>query len=197
MKKRMLAGLFLVLAGFSAHAANVQLIGSKATGITGLEIDGAFYDVLFERVTGITGAPFSLEPCVIVTEYCDLFAEDPVDPMAAAEAAVAAIRTALGATPLEVIATTVGPSDSSFEKPTYKVPYQAGKLQGDPGFDVWQGFYNGSRWLPPQGQFVYDDSADTVFARFRPAVVQTPLPSAVFLFASGLALLGWVRRKAR
>jgi len=170
-----IAGLLLSLCAVS-HAFEVQLAGNNAAGILNLDIDGMFYDVMFEFVPGPHVASLS----------SDIFAHSGADETGA-QAAVAAINAALNTSN----ATTVGTGSGNAS--TYIVPY----LYNDPVCDTLCGKrgssgFTISGWAGPT-QADIDTNLEIQFARFPPAAV--PLPPAVFLFPSGLAMLGWVRRR--
>jgi hypothetical protein len=176
MTRYLTAGLLFFLSAVS-HAFEVQLdgTGTNATGILDLEIDNVLYNVAFMSVPGPHDAPIE----------SDIFAFHAAD-VAGAAAAVVAINAALDTSD----AVTVVSGGSS-----YIVPY----LFNDATCDTLcgkRGTYPpvvGTEW---EGPTQADIGHNTVvnFARFTPAI-STPVPPAVFLFSSGLALLGWLRRR--
>jgi len=184
-----LIGLALFLAGTASHAA-VTLEGNTAVGITALDIGlPDLYNVTFHRVVGSVSNPIELVPCVPGTP-CDLFGGSPGD-MSGAETAANAIQTALK----DAGADSIGLPGGGYSDTSYMVPYDDTCTdQGDPCIDVWDTFYNFPIWLNPQDTLIFKDTADVMFARFQPTS-QVPLPPAAYLFASGLALLGWMRRR--
>jgi hypothetical protein len=162
---------------------------TNAIGILNLEISGTAYDVDFTQITITDG----LGPA-----SGDVFAgpvEDIVANQAAATAAVAAINAALDATG------TVKTAGSVLNN-IYSVPYlfddQRSIGQGGCGYlctmDGDSLFIAGTWGTPVNGAYDIDDQI--YVARFTtPATV--PLPPAAFLFVSGLAILGWVRRRQK
>ena len=175
MKKLVTAGL-LFFVSITSHAYQVQLNGTNnATGILGLGIGGTVYDVVFEYVPGPHTTP----------ETTDVFATPDAN-LTGAQAAVTAINAALNTSP----AITVGPDAYS-----YIIPYLFNNATCDTlcGKRGSSGFATGS-WDGPTQADIKTDNGIT-FARFTPAS-PVPLPPAVFLFSSGLALLGWVRRRS-
>jgi hypothetical protein len=169
MRKLFWVGLFFICT--AAQAATVQLDGTNATGILGLELDGTLYDVTFEFSSGPHTEPAP----------GDIFA-DPISDEAGASAAADAINLALNASS----ATTVGSSNSV----SYIVPYLYNSAPCDT-LCAFRGPFVGV-WLKTAADV--DTNASVEFARFTPAAV-VPLPAAGWLFGSGLMGLAVLRRK--
>lgn len=183
--------LVFMLASAASHATTVIMQGTYATGIKGLDIGlPTYYDISFELVTGTASQIIILEPCAAATP-CDLFAGNQAGSLLAATAIAEALAGA-GADRVAV----AGPT-GTFSRGSLKIAYDDTCKDGpDTGICVTELFYNGSSWLPPLDKFIFNDNADVIFARFTPAL-HTPLPPAAYLFASGLAMLGWMRRRRR
>jgi hypothetical protein len=183
MNKGLVSGLLLMAGVFPAHAAFVELNGSNAIGIQGLEVGGAFYDVAFDfTIVGSTPASG------------DLFVGDEAGAHAATNAIVAALNP--------TAATSVGTGFSGNGSLSFVVPYSYADPgcgdQGSAGLCAWSGanttLVSGNWGAIP----VEKNSDGTVeFARFTPANA-VPVPSAAYLFLSGLASMKWaVTRKRR
>jgi len=136
--------------------------------------------VVFVYVSGPHNAP----------EATDVFAT-PAANLTGAQTAVTAINAALNTSPAVYVKDEILGSVSE----SYIVPY----LFNDPTCDTLcgkrgaTGFVMGSWDGPSQADIKTDNGI--IFARFTPAS-PVPLPPAVLLFSSGLALLGWVRRSS-
>ena len=167
--------LVLMLVSTASLAFTVDLDGTNATGIRGLDIGGTSYDVTFEFVQADTAGSPACAPSV----PCDIFFGNEGQ----ADAAVNAINAALNST----VAVTVG----STTKNSFFVPWAV----GGGNVDASQGT---TPAIAGAWQFVGAslDSTDIVeMARFTPAVI--PVPAAVWLFGSALGILGWIRHRTR
>jgi len=188
MKNWLIIALLLMGWASSSHAYMVLTApdNTNATGILDLDISGTAYDVDFDLVT-ITD---TLGP-----GSGDIFAGPLVDIVAnqaAATAAVAAINAALDAT--ATVITVVSVTNNVYSVPyLFDDPRSLG--QGGCGYlctmDGVSLFLAESWGTPVNG--AYDVTDQIYVARFTPTTV--PLPSAAYLFVSGLAILGWVRRR--
>ena len=179
MNKLVTAGL-LFFVSISSHAYQVQLTGTSATGILGLDIGGTLYDVVFEYVTGPHTTP----------DQGDIFATNGSNETGAADA-VRAINAALNSSIAASIGTGGPPADN------FIIPYLFNNATCDTlcakrsVYTAIPGVY--ADWLGPS-QADIGENTGKQFARFTPANTVVPLPPAVFLFSSGIAFLSWVRR---
>jgi hypothetical protein len=185
--------LLVVLLGMGsvAQAVTVQFDGSVATGITGVAIDGDLYDVSFEygwffNVYGFGVAPTFGEVCFEEggsdnQHPCGL--GDPTASLAAVDAVNVVLNSAG--------AVSIGPSSSlAFEH--YVIPYMIDSCAEDLRV---RSDYGGAAWVN-SGQLGEDPGCAPLqrpFAVFSASGI--PIPAAVWLFGSGLGLLGWMRRR--
>ncbi len=170
-----LLAIALFFVGLSAHAFTVDLEGTRATGISDLDIGGTAYDVTFQLVPANTANTVTCAPAV----PCDFFFGD----RSAAQAAVTAIAAALNPS----VAITVGSAPGKID---YFVPYAT----GGGNVDAAQGtFVADTTWFLSTDASLDADTDIIEYARFSAAVV--PIPAAVWLFGSALGILGWVRRR--
>jgi hypothetical protein len=177
MFKALFAGAILALVNTGVFAATVLVNGSTATAVLNLDVAGVFYDVTFEHVSGTVNPITGFGPG-------DIFAGNA----GASQQAVNAINQALEGAGLA----RVGAGTSGSGANTYVVPYQFG--QGCQDFCAYRGFNSGNpNWLTLDSDV--DELADIEFARFTVSVAAVPVPPALYLFASGLAMLGAARKR--
>jgi hypothetical protein len=183
MKKLLL--LIVFLSGGAAQAATVQLNSdNNAIAIVGLQIAGAFYDVEFGSVNGPTPGYQS---------WIQQFGDDTTSLASDAIVDMAALLTSAGAD---------------------RVAYADGFV-GGPRLGIWVNDWsygglcltpvpNTTIWALPLANGTWEvdgnnciDAPDSAFtaANFKTSAV--PVPAAVWLFASGIGVLGWIRRKRR
>jgi len=183
MKKQLSVALALLSLAFvpvSSQAYTVNLDGTTATSIDDLEVAGLFYNVTFPTTTaealyGLppgTTFPFpGVFPCL--ETGCDDVKLATVNVLVALD---------------DAGATAVGTAD-----PGVRIFY-VGHAVNDIESGVWAtegNFIN--EWVGPgDGNALLGFQVDQVYADFTPAVI--PVPAAVWLFGSALALLGWIRR---
>jgi hypothetical protein len=175
MKKFLAAGL-LYFVTTTVYAFEVQLSGADATGILDLDIGDTFYDVMFNFVSGPHTSPGTT----------DIFAS-PVANESGAATAVAEIVAALNTS----IAITVGNGGQSFIVPYLYNDATCNTLCAKRGST---GFVMGSWAGPTQADIGHNTGI--YFAQFTPAdTMRTPVPPAIYMFLSGIAVLGWFRRR--
>lgn len=189
---RVLAILILGLVFWSpAYAATVQVdaTGGIAEKIFNLDIGGAFYDVVFEHVDGDVDPYSSFVPCAPDDSVpCDVFSNDETGAIAASEAIKQFFNAynAQSGTAIDRVGTVLT-SDVNFF-----VPYQIG--QGCNDFCARRQRFKISTWFHEDAPDIADNVV-TEFARFQPATAPVPLPPAVYMFLSGIAIFGWFRRR--
>lgn len=175
LRSRSIAAMALFFAGITAHAFTVELDGTSATGIRDLDIAGTAYNVVFEFVQADTADTVACAPGV----PCDIFFGDEL----AAEAATDAVNAAMNSwTPFP---TTVGSSTNI----SYFVPWD--KSGGQVNVSSSQATIVAEMVWLRVGDADLDGTDIIEYARF--SVV--PVPAAVWLFGSALAILGWIRRR--
>lgn len=182
MIKNWLAVILFTFAGVT-YGAVVQVEDGRAAGILRLDVQGVLYDVSFQNnyylsIWGYGPATFG----TVCTEPGEL-GEHPcgLDPSPAIPA-VNAINSILSEQGVSEILFDDG-SLSSF----YVVPYLFDRL-AESGL---KGSFTGAEWAYG-GEIESGAPALRPFAVFTPSI---PIPAAVYLFASGLGLLGWFRRR--
>jgi hypothetical protein len=204
--------LGILLASTASQAATVNFkdgFPTTAESITNLGIDvegtGAltFYDVMFVYVTGTGSDPITAVPCTGPDVYCDVFVADDTGGQAQRAAqAIAALLTMEdatrvggdGPTPSGEIDYVVSylydvPPSTCADICTYRGVFDEGDL-GNPNDDSWGTFFSQVDEGTEQNTTVIE------FARFKPAA-PVPLPPAIYLFGSGLAVLLGVKRRGR
>ena len=189
MPKYLAAVLLGLIFCSSSHAATVQLdgTGTIAEKIFNLDIGGTFYDVVFEFVNGDVDPFSSFIPCAPDgSVLCDAFSGDENGAIAASEAIKEFFNThnAQGGG-----INLVG--NSSDSDVNFFVPYQIG--QGCNDFCARRQRFKISTWFHEDAPDLADNVV-TEFARFQPATA-VPLPPAIYMFLSGIGVLGWIRRR--
>jgi len=191
-------GLLLLLVSLSSHAAPVVVLDSSGTNATeilnlGIDPDGvgsapiAFYDVSFVYTSvGLTPDALDVFATSGVTQSAAVANEDT------AGAAVAAIVAALNS--------SAAISAGRIHYNIYVPWLYDDQTNGPTNCDTLCSWIASSSYVPGQWTILPGESftgETREFARFTPAA-SVPVPPAVLLFGSGLALLlGWVRRRDR
>jgi hypothetical protein len=169
----------------AANSAAVELENGHAIGIEMLDVQGVLYDVSFQNnyyvlIWGYTASTFGFlcsEPGGAQNPHpCG-----PGDPTAASEA-TGAINSLLNTAGI----TSIKFDDGSIQE-SYVIPYLF-DISVDTGT---QGSFDGATWRQ-----IENTGSGT--PELRPYAVFTrsiPIPAAAYLFASGLGLLGWFRRR--
>jgi hypothetical protein len=154
-----------------------------------LEGTGAlsFFDVIFQYVDGQVSSITDPVECNQGVP-CDVFAFDP-----SGEAHAQATARAIAALLNDANAARVGTGSAGIGAVTFAVAYD---FYASPSVcsDIctYKGWNPSGTWASFFSEV--DNRAQIEFARLTP-VMHAPIPPAVFLFASGLALLGMLRRK--
>jgi hypothetical protein len=182
MIKNWLAVLLFTFAGVT-YGDVVQVEGGSATGILRLDVQGVLYDVSFQN--NYYGSIWGFGPStfgVICTEPGEM-GEDPcgLDPTTAIPA-VNAINSVLSEQGVSEIL-----FDDGLLRSFYVVPYLFDRL-AESGL---KGAFTGAEWVY-DGEIISGPPVLRPFAVFTPSI---PIPAAFYLFASGLGLLGWFRRR--
>jgi hypothetical protein len=165
--------------------------GPMATSCSGVVYNGTTYDVTWALPDYPTGPT-------------PLFTEIPLTDSSDAASTADAINTALNTGGFSNIqyTTTGGPSSApvcgSGTTPCYYVPYRINPLPPDENVSSWESRYS-TTWTrtsnPSFGYLITDNpnQNDRPVTVFTPAAV--PVPAALPLFLSGIALVGWVGRR--
>lgn len=177
---RNFVGILLLFVCISSNAFIVDVDdhdGTRAIGISNLDIQGTAYDVIFEHSTGPHNS----------RQTGDIFIDE-----ASATAATDAINAALNSVGgIQGVGIT---RDSRFIVPWEFNTSQCGS-QGDPGTCGWEGRSFGGSWNSLFKEL--DSTNENVpieFARFSATVV--PIPAAAWLFGSALGILAWARKRS-
>jgi hypothetical protein len=180
-----------------SYAATVQLdgTGTIAEKIFNIEIGvDTFYDVILEYVDGSINPYTSFIDCDFINAPdvpCDAFADN----VGGAVATGAAIELLIDSYNTETIQATrtnnLRVGDSGGSDVQFFVPYKFG--QGCNDFCAERIRYNVSTWFHEDAPDL-PSNTESVYARFTPAA-PVPLPPAMYMFLSGIAVLGWFRRR--
>jgi hypothetical protein len=203
---RKLIGLLMLVCAGSVNAATAVMSGGKLIGATGVEVNGASYDVAFldgscnSLYNGCTGLPFTTSS----------------EGLAASQALIDQVLQPPGISRPDLI-NGIGPYPPLYPSDTYAAFILT------PAAESWgvgaTGVIGGSTFVPwyafnelgpdgaytadtssPTSPYLYDGGAifDEVFAVWTPAAVSAvPLPAAAWLFISAIAGLAGAKRLSR
>lgn len=202
MKKRIqLAGLlvlFLCPAVQAAHNTTVHYDNinnpNSVTSIDDLavDLDGtgtlSLFDVVFQFLDGQDIPITDPEACGLGNP-CDVFVFDPLGEVHA-QATAGAISDVLNSVGATAVGFGISPPATGINQ--FYVPYEFSGPSNCEDVCTYSGWNPSGAWFPIFAEV--DMTGQVELARLTP-VVHTPIPPAVFLFASGLALLGIFKRR--
>lgn len=165
-------GLFVALSiAPAAWGATVQLDGTTATDIFGLDVNGTIYDVSFE-----------------VDSFNNLNVDNNFPFLGDVNAAGDAVDAIVAE--LNSAGALFAGESASLDDINFYVPYGLVSGNSQNAWGKWE-VNQGSMWVN-LGPIQWNaNTSNLVYATF--SVV--PVPGAVWLFGSALGLLGWLRRK--
>lgn len=180
MAKSLGVGILLLLVCATTHATTVVQVGNTVTDINGLDIGGTLYDVMFRFVTDHS-----------LPSGGDIF-QAPISDSDGASAAAQAINNAINTLSTASRVGLPGEETGGFVVPyLFDTGVACDDLCVKKGDYLLQGV-----WSFSSGSIFPE--TNTTFARFTEVSSSVPVPSAVYLFGSGLiGLAGMARRRRR
>jgi len=183
------------LAANQIEAASVQvdIAGTRATGITSMNIDGTDYDVVFDDLLSGTDA---INAGYVAWRGIATFGDQSLATSVTSE--IAGLFSDAGVVGIRDVNGDINPAPyTNHGVALFYGQTNPGALCFEPGADaaavaITQG--TSGSWGQLTDDCVPLDSSLWAGAYFKESVV--PIPAAVWLFGSALAGLGWLRRRA-
>jgi hypothetical protein len=191
MQKILVTGFLLCLACSSADAFTITYSdpgpNTNAIGIAGLDIAGELWDITWDNGGDGVGDATDGNPADCRDIYAYGTCPTPSPDSAGALTAAALIESALGTS----TAVTVGSSASNFYHIAYLYDDSSCAQPGNGTCTILSDGFFGWGNLPAVDTEISLNSTVEI-AKFSAHV---PVPPAVWLFGSALAMLGWIRRR--